>query len=155
MKVKNGSQLKEEEIRQFLENSKIPMRLAFNKEAQQPQICSLWYIYAEGALWAATHRNSFLLEQIKNDPLVSFEISTNDYPYKGVRGSGIAERYKQQAEHVLSSLIDKYLDDNNKELADWLMSRVQDEYAIRIKPDKISGWDFSFRMQRQSNDKEL
>ena len=86
------------------------------------------------------------MKQLKNNGKVSFEISTNEYPYKGVRGKALAELSKLDADNVLAGLIDKYLDERNSKLAAWLMSRSDSEYVLKITPSIINSWDFSSRM---------
>ena len=87
------------------------------------------------------------MNQLKNNSKVSFEISTNEYPYKGVRGKAEVELSKLNADNVLAQLIEKYLDEKNSKLASWLMSRADSEYVLKIRPSIINSWDFSGRME--------
>lgn len=111
-------------------------------------ICSLWFTYSDGALWCASHKNSYVINQLHTNTKVSFEISTNEYPYRGVRGKANVELSTLNAKHVLSELISRYLDQGNSQLASWLMSRVDDEYILKITPSLINSWDFSDRMEK-------
>ncbi len=122
------------------------MRLAFLNKNDEPMICSLWFKFMDDSLWSASHENSYIVKQLKNNGKVSFEISTNEYPYKGVRGKALAELSKLDADNVLAGLIDKYLDERNSKLAAWLMSRSDSEYVLKITPSIINSWDFSSRM---------
>ena len=148
MKLGSNSAWSEEQIVAFLESSKIPVRLSFINEKNHPQICSLWYQFVDGVLWAASHKNAYLIKQLKQNPNVAFEISSNDYPYKGVKGTATVELITANAGDVLENLISRYLGDSNSGLSEWLMSRVADEYAIKIVPKRVNSWDFSSRMQR-------
>ena len=116
-------------------------------EDAEPMICSLWFKFIDDSLWCASHEKSYVVRQLKNNCKVSFEISTNEYPYKGVRGKASAELSKFNADHVLSGLIGKYLDERNSRLASWLMSRADSEYVLKITPSIINSWDFSGRME--------
>tara|TARA_R110002110_G_scaffold66978_1_gene182973 strand:- start:60474 stop:60917 length:444 start_codon:yes stop_codon:yes gene_type:complete len=147
MKLNPKSQWDENQIVAFLATSRIPIRLSFLNKANEPQICSLWYEYEDAALWSASHKNSFLINQLKHNSTVSFEISTNDYPYKGVRGKAEVELSRVNADRVLGKLIAKYLGDGNTALSSWLLGRADDEYVIRIKPTLVNSWDFSGRME--------
>jgi hypothetical protein len=99
-------------------------------------------------IWCASHRNSFLINQLKRNSRISFEISSNEYPYKGVRGKAEVELSMNNAEKILNKLISKYLGSNNAKLSAWLMSRADDEYVINITPTLVNSWDFSDRMEK-------
>ena len=58
------------------------------------------------------------------------------------------ELVQSNAEHVLDKLIARFLGNSNKELAEWLMSRAADEYAIKLTPTYVNAWDFSNRMEK-------
>ena len=146
MKINSKSAWGESEIRAFLNVSTIPMRLAFLNKNDEPMICSLWFKFMDDSLWSASHENSYIVKQLKNNGKVSFEISTNEYPYKGVRGKALAELSKLDADNVLAGLIDKYLDERNSKLAAWLMSRSDSKYVLKRTPSLLNAWDFSSRM---------
>ena len=112
----------------------------------EPMICSLWFKFIDDSLWSASHENSYVVSQLEKNRKVSFEVSTNEYPYKGVRGKAEVELSKLNADNVLAELIDKYLDERNSKLASWLMSRADSEYVLKITPSIINSWDFSDRM---------
>jgi nitroimidazol reductase NimA-like FMN-containing flavoprotein (pyridoxamine 5'-phosphate oxidase superfamily) len=148
MNINLKSQWNENQITNFLENANIPVRLSFLNKNNEPSICSLWFIYEDGFIWSASHKSSYLVNQLKTNKKIAFEISTNDYPYKGVRGKALAALSKPDAKNVLNKLISKYLDNSNVKLATWLQSRIEDEYAIKIAPSIINSWDFSGRMKK-------
>jgi hypothetical protein len=75
-------------------------------------------------------------------------VSTNDYPYKGVRGKAEVELSMLNTESTLSKLIAKYLGSGNAQLSSWLLSRADDEYVIKITPKTVNSWDFSHRMKK-------
>ena len=141
-----ASQWDEQQVAAFLEDAMIPLRLAFNDAEGYPRVCSLWFLWRDEALWSASHGSAFAIKRLQDDPRVSFEVSTNDYPYKGVRGKGRADLLREGAADILDALIDKYLGDSNRKLASWLRSRADQEFAIRISPEVINSWDFSSRM---------
>lgn len=148
MKINPKSQWNEKQIIDFLSESKIPLRLSFCDLHGHPRICSLWFKYNDGILWAASHQNAYLVRQLQQNDRVSFEVSTDDYPYRGVRGTAVAGLVSHDAGEVLQLLIDKYLGETNRTLAQWLLGRVEHEYAIRIVPTAVNSWDFSHRMTR-------
>lgn len=151
MKLNKKSQWQEDQITAFLETAGFPIRLSFLNQANEPKICSLWFQYSDGAIWSASHKNSFLIKQLQNNQTVAFEVSTNEYPYKGVRGTAEVALSMSNADKVLDSLIKKYLGNGNSSLATWLMSRSDDEFVIKMTPTKVNAWDFSDRMQSNAS----
>ena len=148
MKLNPNSDWDLEEIERYLGSAQSPMRISYNAAGGYPLVSSLWFIYEEGTLWAASHKNSYLAKKLQDNPKVGFEISTNDYPYCGVRGKADALLLHDSDERVLERLIEKYLKGSNKKLASWLLSRQADEFAIRIKPVTLNAWDFASRMSK-------
>ena len=147
MKIHAKSAWNQTTICAYLAEAEIPMRLAFINQQQEPMLCSLWFYYDNGRLFAASHENTYLIKQLQANPKASFEISNNDYPYKGVRGKATAVLSKQSAQQVMQRLIDKYLQQSNQKLATWLLSRIEHELVIELQIDSINAWDFSNRMQ--------
>ena len=91
-------------------------------------------------------QNSHIVKTLRNNKKIGLEVATNEFPYHGVRGKANVELIDDSSGKVLSQVIDKYLQDGNKNLAEWLMSRKKDEYAIKIEPIVLNSWDFSARM---------
>ena len=73
MKISSKSQWDESEIRRFLNNATIPMRLSFMNKNGEPMICSLWFKFIDDSLWSASHQNAYVVNQLKNNSKVSFE----------------------------------------------------------------------------------
>ncbi|MEO8224284.1 MAG: pyridoxamine 5'-phosphate oxidase family protein [Gammaproteobacteria bacterium] len=135
-------------IEQFLLDTVIPIRLACLGRSGAPLICSVWFIYDEGFLWCATQHAARLSTLLGNDPRCAFEIAGDDAPYRGVRGQGNARLSRAEGPVVLQRLVDRYLQSRDTPFARWLVSRQDDEVAIRIQPDWLTSWDFSTRMTR-------
>ena len=135
------------EIERFLGEQRIPIRLACLTPRGGPIVCSLWYLYADSALWCATQKNARIVRYLTEHPLCGFEIAPESLPYKGVRGQGKATISAERGADVLLNLIDRYLGGPDSEFARWLMARRDNEVAIRIDPTWLSSWDFSNRMQ--------
>jgi hypothetical protein len=148
MKISKKSTWTQDEIEHFLAAAKTPMRLAFNDRNGFPAVCSLWFYFDEGCFWAASPKNSPVIKMLKQSGKVSLEVATNEYPYKGVRGKANVELTMDGAGTVLNRLIGRYLADGNNKLADWLLSRVADEYVLKITPGTLNAWDFSSRMDK-------
>lgn len=134
-----------DEIERFLESS-IPVRLACRTPADRPWVLSLWFRFMDDKLVCATSRQADVVRFLDHDPVVAFEISTNNYPYKGVRGNGTASIEPDADKAVLRSLLERYVGGTESAFADRLLADDREEVAIHIKPDRLYSWDFSERM---------
>mgnify|MGYP003478246476 FL=1 len=146
-RIRSTSAWDQRQIDAFLCDSHIPLRLACNAGQGFPLLNSLWFEYHDGGLWCATHASSAIVPFLQRDPRCAFEIALNDPPYCGVRGQARAGLTREGAAGLLQRLIERYLGDRNPALADWLMSRADDEYAIRLDATWITAWDYRPRMQ--------
>ena len=81
---------------------------------------------------------------------VGFDIGVNTPPYKGVRGQGTASLVREGAAEILTTLLHRYDIGSDSSLGQWLLSRVDGEYAIRIAIKRISAWDYTRRMAATS-----
>ena len=79
-------------------------------------------------------------------PRCAFEIAADRFPYRGVRGRGLARAEPQPPEDILRLLIQRYLRDEESSLARWLLGRRASEVAIRIVPSYLHSWDYTRRM---------
>ena len=135
-----------DKIQSYLSSAVIPIRLACNDRDGFPLVCSLWYLYRDGYFWCAVHKNSKVCKLLSYNAKCAFEVASNEMPYKGVRGQGVVSLLHDEAGIVLPNLIDRYLAEKNQKLKNWLLSRVDQEFAIRIEPTWLTSWDFSARM---------
>lgn len=134
-------------IAEFLSSAVIPIRIA-SSGRQGPMVQSLWFAYADAALWCCTQRDSLLAKRLRRDDLVGFEVSGDQPPYRGVRGRGRAELVDDAAASLLPQLIERYLGEEGSQapLARWLLGRLDSETAIRIHSITATSWDYSGRM---------
>ena len=139
--------LSADEIESLLEAETIPMRLATRTPADRPWMLSLWFEYVGGRLLGATSATADVVAHLEHDPEVAFEISTNEVPYRGVRGRGTAAVEPDPEKAQLRSLLWRYLDGTDSPLAQRLLADDRDEVRIAIEPDVVYGWDFTDRMR--------
>ncbi|MDZ7745122.1 MAG: pyridoxamine 5'-phosphate oxidase family protein [Halobacteriales archaeon] len=124
----------------------VPLRLACHTPDGGLWMLSLWYRWRDGGLDCATSANADIVEYLRTDRNVSFEVSVNEPPYFGVRGSGRATLRPDEEMTLLRSLLERYLGGTDSELAGRLLSDEREEIHIRIEPAKLYTWDFSDRM---------
>lgn len=147
-RVRPGSAWTAGEIERFLGEAEIPARIACIAGNGAPLVCSLWYQYADGALWCATRRGADVVAMLAREPRCAFEIAGDVAPYRGVRGQGRATVARADGPEVLGHLVDRYLRSRDSKFARWLLKRQSDEVAIRIDFEWLTSWDFTARMTR-------
>jgi len=131
-----------DETEAFLTNETIPIRLSCRTKGDDLWMLSLWYRYRDGSLWCATSAEADVVDYLSHDDRVAFEISTNEPPYRGVRGNGTASVDPDPDKQLLKEL----LGGTDSPLAKRLLSPKRSEVRIRIDPNREYTWDFSERM---------
>lgn len=139
------------ETEAFLTAETIPLRLSCHTRGDDLWMLSLWYHYRDGALWCATSASADVVDYLEYDDRVAYEISTNEPPYKGVRGNGTATIKPDPQKELLKELLERYLGGTDSALAEQLLSPERDEVRIRIDPARVYTWDFTDRMQAGSD----
>lgn len=142
-----GSAWPASEVERFLKESQLPVRLGCLASNGAPLVCSLWYLYDEGAIWCATQRDARIVRWLTAEPRCAFEVAGDTMPYRGVRGQGRAVISTAQGGITLGRLVDRYLHGRSSPFAQWLLGRQADEVALRIEPAWLTSWDFSRRMR--------
>jgi len=134
------------DIDQFLTDTHFPVRLACIAGDGYPRVVSVWFMYRQGQLFCASHRSSQLVALLRANPRVGFEIGPNEPPYCGVRGQGDAQLDSDGGAGMLEQLLDRYLGGADSALAQWLLSRREEEMLITITPRRWFSWDYRQRM---------
>ena len=133
-------------IARFLLDSRIPLRLSFESR-NGPIIVPLWFEYSDGRMVSCSPEESTLVQSLVAKPEVAFDVSTNDLPYRGVRGRGHASCTTTTDTAQLETLLTRYVGGTDGQLAQWLLNRSGRESIIVIEPSWLTSWDFSERMR--------
>jgi hypothetical protein len=133
------------EVDDFLTTT-VPVRLSCRTPADHLWMLSLWYLWEDDALWCATGADADVVGYLDHRDEVAFEVSTNDPPYRGVRGRGHASIDADEDKRLLRRLLDRYLGGTDSALARRLLNPDRDEVRIRIDPVRLHSWDYSDRM---------
>jgi len=133
-------------VEEFLQDVAIPIRLATRRPDGSPWMVTLWYRYDDESFECATSANADVVRYLRNDPAVAFDVSTNDPPYRGVRGNGRVTIAGDDDKAVLRDLIERYLGGTDSPLAERLLDEGRDEVRIRVRPRSIYSWDYRGRM---------
>jgi nitroimidazol reductase NimA-like FMN-containing flavoprotein (pyridoxamine 5'-phosphate oxidase superfamily) len=124
----------------------IPVRLSCRTPAGHLWMLSLWYLWEDGSLWCATGADADVVRYLRADDEVAFEVSTNDPPYRGVRGRGHATIEPDDEKAMLRRLLTRYLGGTDSPLAERLLDPAREEVRIRVDPVRLHSWDYSRRM---------
>ena len=130
----------------FLSDTQIPLRLSMNTNAGM-LIVPVWFEFRAGCLFACSPNNSTLVQALRKNPQVGFDVSTNDLPYRGVRGRGTATCTVTPDSSALEHLLKRYISDSNNSFSQWLLNRRGDEAIIQVDITWLTSWDFSKRME--------
>lgn len=134
------------EVESFLREAKIPIRIATHRPDGSPWVVTLWFRYRNDTFECATAASAALVTFLRREPEVAFDVSTNEIPYRGIRGNGTATISSDENKVLLQSLLERYLGSTKSSLADRLLRDDRDEVRIRIDPAMIYSWDYSDRM---------
>lgn len=135
------------QVRDFLAEARIPMRLAANTGSGFPVIVSLWFLPEGDELLAAVHRQARIAQRLRDDPRCAFEIAPNEPPYRGVRGQATARLESEGAGALLERLLDRYLGSRDSRLGRFLLGRADEELVVRLRPSLLASWDYAERMK--------
>jgi len=130
----------------FLAAATVPLRLSCHTPGGDLWMLSLWFRYAEDSLWCATSADADVVEYLAHDDRVAFEISTNEPPYRGLRGNGVASVTPDAEKRLLRALLERYLGGTDSALAERLLAPDREEVRIEIDPRRCYTWDFTERM---------
>lgn len=135
-----------DQIQRFLEEARIPVRLACNGASGHPVMASLWFEWEADRIWCATQCGAHVVSLLKDDPRCAFEVSIETPPYRGIRGTATAQLHAERGEEVLRRLLGRYVGDLETPFARSLLVKSATETAIAIEPRTLVSWDFRERM---------
>ena len=134
------------EMEEYLDDVRIPVRLACNTTTDWPTVISLWFLHKDGLLYCATQKTAKIVNYLRNDPRCAFEIAEEQPPYCGIRGQARARIDETRGAEILEKLLVRYLGNAESNLASSLLANSDTEIAIILEPIRIFTWDFTDRM---------
>ena len=136
-----GTQLTEEEIKNFLGNSKLNIHIGTIDNKGDPNIHPTWYYFD------ATN-NRFYIEKIENlntKNIVYYCVDNPNPPYKGIRGKGKVKIHEDINHNIpiAEKIMVRYLGSLAHPMATSLMGSVKDgdSVILEITPSYYSTWD--------------
>ena len=133
-------------LKEYLNESLIPLRISGTTNSGWPFVMSLWYVYLDEKIYLATQITAKVVEYLTNNPKCAYEIASDTPPYCGIRGKAIARIIESKGEETLKILINRYLGGDNNPLAQRLMNQPVPEVAIELTPLSIHQWNYTQRM---------
>lgn len=134
------------QVNDFLTTTRWPLRLACQSSDGFPRIASVWFRLRDDTLECVSHQDSAVIQLLRRDPRVAFEVSPNQPPYFGVRGQAEASLQPLGESDALDELVKRYLGNQRSRVGDWLLSRREEEILIRLIPTRLFSWDYRERM---------
>lgn len=132
-----------------LDEKKIPIRLGLIRPNRFPLVISLWYYADNGKIYCATKKDALIVKYITNNSRCSFELAADNPPYRGIRGYGICHINLDSGKQVLDKLMNKYLNEKQTKLKQYLTTNNDREVALEITPHSVSGYDYTKRMSTE------
>lgn len=142
-----GSALTEQQVIDFLSNSKLNLQLGTVDNNSEPNIHTVWYFFDNGKLYVETSTTSKKVQNIKNNNKVYFCVDDETIPYKGVRGKAtvkIIDKVEQMLP-IAEKIMLKYTGSLDNEIAKFLLDGVKNGFSVilEITPKFYSTWDHS------------
>lgn len=125
---------------------RVPLRLAVRLK-QGLRIVPLWFEYREDRFWCASQADSLCVRALLRDPHCAFDLSTNEMPYRGLRGEARVTCLPEAGAMQLDRLLQRYLGGLESPLAKRLRKSNEREVALVIEPVRLSHWDYAARMR--------
>ena len=140
--------MSEEEVDRFLE-SKLNLQFGTNDEEGDPNIQPVWFDFDKGRekLMIITAKMTKKVQNLRNKPNVYFSIDDENYPYKGVKGKGIATIIEDPNKTFpeAKKINMKYLGTLDHPIPKMIQDSAQkgNHIVIEIDPKFFSTWDFA------------
>jgi uncharacterized pyridoxamine 5'-phosphate oxidase family protein len=138
--------LTQQEVIDFLTNSKLSLHLATLDETGDPNIHPTWFYFESSTnkIYIGTGNQSKKATNLKNHDTVYFCVDEPNQPYKGVRGKGKVKVHEKVDLNLAieEKIVVKYLGNLENQGAKMLMDMYRSGNAIiiEITPSYFSTW---------------
>jgi nitroimidazol reductase NimA-like FMN-containing flavoprotein (pyridoxamine 5'-phosphate oxidase superfamily) len=140
--------MSKEEVDAFLE-SKLNLQIGTIDDEGDPNIQPVWFNYDKDRekFLIITPKATRKIKNLRNKPNVYFSIDDENFPYKGVKGKGIAIVVDDPVKTVpeAKKVYMKYLGTLDHPIPRMILESVQkgNHVIIEIDPKFFSTWDFA------------
>ena len=140
-----GSSMTEDEVRDFLFNSKLFARLGTIDEKGDPNVHPVWYYFNNDKIYFETGKDSKKVRNIRRRNKIYFCIDDTNPPYKGVRGKGTAIISEDISRNIsiAEKIMIKYTGSLDNNMAKFLMDSINkgESVIVEIIPRFYATWD--------------
>ncbi|MEM0074925.1 MAG: pyridoxamine 5'-phosphate oxidase family protein [Conexivisphaerales archaeon] len=133
-----GRGMTDDELNDFLTNSRIIAKIATVDKNGWPSVNPVWYEYNEGYFYLVTKEKVSFVPNIRNDNRVALCIENWEIPYKRVIVKGVAEFIDQDWVEMGRRMTLRYL--GTPGLSYFNATLHLPRIVVRIKPVKMSTW---------------
>jgi nitroimidazol reductase NimA-like FMN-containing flavoprotein (pyridoxamine 5'-phosphate oxidase superfamily) len=139
--------MSKEEIDTFLEK-KLNLQIGTIDDEGDPNIGPVWFNYDKSRekLLILTPKTSRKIHNIRKKATIYFSIDDGNFPYKGVKGKGIATIQEDPSRTIpeAEKIYMKYLGTLDHPIPNMILDSVQkgNHVIIEIDPKFFSTWDF-------------
>ena len=141
-----GRKLTEDEIIEFLTNSKKNLNLGTIDEKGEPNVHPVWFFYENEKIYISTETKSKKLKNIQKNNIIYFSIDETKPEFKGVRGKGsvkILDNTEDKVE-MTEKIVMKYTGSLKGNLAKEVIEEIKNGAGVvlEITPKFYSVWSF-------------
>jgi nitroimidazol reductase NimA-like FMN-containing flavoprotein (pyridoxamine 5'-phosphate oxidase superfamily) len=151
-----GIGMKEHQVRNFLVRSKSTLILGTTDAYGTPMIHPVWYYFdsAKTKLYFYTGPSLRKAANIRRRSQVYFDVDSDKWPYKGVKGKGRARLVTSKRESLLcvAKILEKYVKKGNP-LIKTALERVRNGgYVVfEITPSYFTSWDYEILVSQEES----
>ena len=144
-----GSPLTQNEISNFLTNSKLNIHIGTLDRKGEPNIHPTWYYFdaTNNRFYIETSKKSRKTENLNTKNIIYYCVDDPTLPYKGVRGKGRVKIHEDITHNIpiAEKIMVRYLGSLEHPMARSLMSSVKngDSVILEVTPSYYSTWDYS------------
>ena len=132
-----GTQLTEEEIKNFLGNSKLNIHIGTIDNKGDPNIHPTWYYFdaTNNKFYLETYKASKKIENLKTKNIVYYCVDDPNPQYKGVRGKGKVKIHEDINHNIpiAEKIMVKYLGSLAHPMATSLMGSIKDGDSVILE----------------------
>jgi general stress protein 26 len=146
-----GAPLTENEVVNFLTNSKLNIHIGTVDEKGESNIHPTWYYFDNNnnKFYIETSKQSKKTENLHTNNTIYYCVDEPNIPYKGVRGKGRVKIHEDINHNIpiAEKIMVRYLGSLEHPMAKALMSSVKngDSVILEVSPSYYSTWDYSNR----------
>lgn len=142
-----GSPMTEDEVKNFLSNSKLNIQLGTIDEKGDPNIHPTWYYFDDDKIYVETSKGSKKVQNMRRNDIVYFCVDDETTPYRGVRGKAKLKISEDVSKNIpiAEKIIVKYMGDLENKVAQFLLDAVKKGQSVilELTPLYYSTWDYS------------